>query len=109
MRPIGIPTTEDKIVQGVLYRKVFAPGSAEGRGFFQARGGHRQGSVLSPILGNIYLDRVLDKWFELEVKPRPRGKATPIRFVDDFVICFEPRKMPSGQKQYSGSVWADTG
>ena len=30
-----------------------------------------------------------DLWFELEVKPRLRGRATLIRHADDFIIAFE--------------------
>ena len=48
-----------------------------------------QGSVLSPLLGNVYLHYVLDRWFETEVKPRLQGKATLIRYCDDFLIGFE--------------------
>jgi retron-type reverse transcriptase len=51
--------------------------------------GTTQGSVLSPLLGNVYLHHVLDLWFETEVKPRLRGRATLIRYADDFVIGFE--------------------
>lgn len=51
--------------------------------------GTAQGSVLSPILGNIYLHHVLDVWFEREVKPRLAGEATLVRYADDFVIAFE--------------------
>ena len=47
------------------------------------------GGVLSPLLGNVYLHYVLDLWFETEVKPRLRGKATLIRYCDDFIIGFE--------------------
>jgi hypothetical protein len=32
---------------------------------------------------------VLDKWFEDEVRPRMRRKATLVRFADDFVMTFE--------------------
>ena len=32
---------------------------------------------------------MLDLWFETEVKPRLRGKATLIRYADDFLIGFE--------------------
>jgi hypothetical protein len=39
--------------------------------------------VLSPLIGNVYLHYVLDRWFETEVKPRLRGKATLIRYADD--------------------------
>lgn len=53
--------------------------------------GTAQGSILSPILGNIYLHHVLDLWFERQAKPRLRGRATLIRYADDFVIAFERR------------------
>jgi hypothetical protein len=48
-----------------------------------------QGSVLSPLLGNVYLHYALDRWFERRVKPRLRGQATLVRYADDFVIGFE--------------------
>ncbi len=54
--------------------------------------GTAQGSVLSPLLGNIYLHYVLDRWFEREVKPRLRGRACLIRYADDFIIGFERRE-----------------
>jgi group II intron reverse transcriptase/maturase len=48
-----------------------------------------QGQVISPFLANIYLHHVLDRWFEDEVKPRLKGKAFVVRYVDDAVICFQ--------------------
>jgi len=48
-----------------------------------------QGSVLSPLLANVYLHYVLDQWFEREVKPRLRGEAYIIRYADDFICAFE--------------------
>jgi RNA-directed DNA polymerase len=50
--------------------------------------GSPQGGVISPLLANIYLHYVLDRWFEEEVKPRLQGKAYLVRFADDFVILF---------------------
>jgi len=44
--------------------------------------GTAQGSVLSPLLGNVMLHSALDLWFETEVKPRLRGRATLIRYAD---------------------------
>lgn len=32
---------------------------------------------------------LLDLWFEKIVKPRLRGEAHMVRFVDDFVVCFQ--------------------
>src|SRR5262249_32377778 len=51
-----------------------------------------QGSGLSPLLGNVYLHHVLDRWFEREVKLKLRGEAVLLRFCDDFVITFERRE-----------------
>jgi RNA-directed DNA polymerase len=51
--------------------------------------GTPQGGVISPILSNIYLHKVLDEWFEAAVKPRLRGQAFLIRFADDFVMVFQ--------------------
>ena len=48
-----------------------------------------QGSVLSPLLANVYLHYVLDQWFEREVRPRLRGEAYIVRYADDFLCAFE--------------------
>jgi retron-type reverse transcriptase len=55
----------------------------------EATEGTPQGGVISPILSNIFLHHVLDKWFEDVVRPRMRGEATLVRFADDFVMTFE--------------------
>ena len=51
--------------------------------------GTPQGGVISPLLANVFLHEVLDKWFVTEVKPRLKGKAELIRFADDYVILCE--------------------
>lgn len=48
-----------------------------------------QGSVLSPLLANVYLHYVLDQWFEQEVRPRLRGEAYLVRYADDFICAFQ--------------------
>ena len=50
--------------------------------------GTPQGGVISPLLANIYLHEVLDRWFVEQVLPRMRGPAHLIRYADDFVIVF---------------------
>ena len=64
-------------------------GVLDGEVFWEPQLGIVQGSVLSPLMGNVYLHYGLDRWFETEVKPRLRGKATLIRYGDDFLIGFE--------------------
>lgn len=56
------------------------------------RKGTPQGGVISPLLANIYLHYVLDKWFHKVVKPRLCGEAELIRFADDFVILVKDKR-----------------
>jgi group II intron reverse transcriptase/maturase len=51
--------------------------------------GSPQGSVISPLLANVYLHEVLDCWFAEVVVPHCRGKVILIRYADDFVIGCE--------------------
>jgi RNA-directed DNA polymerase len=83
---------EVRVVDGSLQRligKCLHVGVLDGEMLVEPELGTAQGSVLSPLLGNVYLHYVLDLWFETEVKPRLRGKATLIRYCDDFIIGFE--------------------
>jgi group II intron reverse transcriptase/maturase len=54
--------------------------------------GTPQGGVISPLLSNIYLHEVLDKWFVETVKPRCGGNSFMVRFADDFVMGFQRRE-----------------
>jgi group II intron reverse transcriptase/maturase len=53
--------------------------------------GTPQGGSISVLLSNLYLHYVLDLWFERSVKPRLRGDAYLVRYIDDFVLCFQYR------------------
>jgi RNA-directed DNA polymerase len=53
--------------------------------------GTPQGGSISVLLSNVYLHYALDLWFERVVKPRLQGEAYLVRYIDDFVLCFQYR------------------
>jgi group II intron reverse transcriptase/maturase len=96
---------QTRVADGSLLRligKCLHVGVLDGEEYSRPEIGTAQGSVLSPILGNVYLHYVLDLWFEAEVRPRMRGRATLIRYADDFIIGFE-------REDDARRVWAAPG
>lgn len=54
--------------------------------------GTPQGGVISPLLSNIYLHEVFDRWFAEVVQERMEGRVFAVRFADDLVIGFTHRR-----------------
>ena len=75
-----------------LIGKCLHVGVLDGDEFSRPDEGTAQGSIISPILGNVYLHHVLDRWFEDEVKASLVGRARMIRYCDDFVMGFERKE-----------------
>jgi RNA-directed DNA polymerase len=48
--------------------------------------------VISPMLANVYLHHVLDRWWAEEIRPRLLGKGELVRYADDFVMVFQHRR-----------------
>jgi RNA-directed DNA polymerase len=53
--------------------------------------GTPQGGIVSPLLSNIFLHEVVDKWFVETVKPCLKGRSCMVRYADDLVMGFEAK------------------
>src|SRR6202049_790526 len=74
-----------------LIRRWLKAGVLEDGEVHPSEEGTPQGGSISVLLSNLYLHHVLDLWFERVVKGRLRGEARLVRYIDDFVICFQYR------------------
>jgi RNA-directed DNA polymerase len=74
-----------------LIRRWLKAGVLEDGAVHPSEQGTPQGGSISVLLSNVYLHYVLDLWFERVVKGRLRGQARLVRYIDDFVICFQYR------------------
>ena len=72
-----------------LIRKWLKAGILEDGIVTVADRGTGQGSVISPLLGNIYLHYVFDLWAERWRRQEARGDMIVVRYADDLVAGFE--------------------
>jgi group II intron reverse transcriptase/maturase len=75
-----------------LIRRWLKAGILEEDEIYPNEEGTPQGGSISVLLSNLYLHYVLDLWFDRVVKPRLRGEAYLVRYIDDFVVCFQYRE-----------------
>ncbi len=61
--------------------------------------GITQGAVISPLLANVFLDEVLDRWFGDVLLPKLWGTAHLVRYADDAVILFSD-ELEARQQQF---------
>ena len=81
-----------RITDGVMNRLIMGwlKAGVMKEGTWQAtESGTPQGGIVSPLLANLYLNDVLDQWFEREVKPLLKANAILVRYADDAVLCFK--------------------
>ena len=74
-----------------LIRRWLKAGVLEDGELYPNEAGTPQGGSISVLLSNLYLHYVLDLWFEHVVQPRLKGDAYLVRYIDDFVVCFQYR------------------
>lgn len=68
-----------------LIEKFLKAGYVDHEMMIKSEEGTPQGSILSPMLSNIYLHHVLDTWFENVTKKHTKGYCELIRYADDFL------------------------
>ena len=76
----------------MLIRKLLKAGILESDNLYIGDDGTPQGSILSPVLANIYMYYVLVRWFDEIVKPNCHGFASIINYADDFICCFQRKQ-----------------
>lgn len=54
--------------------------------------GTPQGGIVSPMLSNIYLHELLDKWYAEVVLKRIRERSFMVRYADDAILGFENKE-----------------
>ena len=85
---------DQRVRDGVLRRAIhkwLKAGILEDGVLRSPTAGTPQGGVISPLLANIYLHTVVDRWFHEDLLPRLRGQAFLVRYVDDVVMVFSNR------------------
>jgi group II intron reverse transcriptase/maturase len=75
-----------------LIQKWLKAGVMEDGRWFETEEGTPQGSVISPILANLYLHYVLDVWAQAWRKKVARGDMIVVRYADDAVLGFQKRE-----------------
>ena len=74
-----------------LIQKWLKAGVSEDGEWSETKVGTPQGSVVSPLLANVYLHYVFDLWIEAWRKKVARGDIIVVRYADDLVVGFESR------------------
>src|SRR6516162_5125753 len=74
-----------------LIQKWLKAGVSEDGQWSETRVGTPQGSVVSPLLANVYLHYTFDLWVEAWRKKVAKGDVIVLRYADDLVVGFEHR------------------
>ncbi len=82
---------QDGVIRRTLHKWLKAGVMESGQVFYPGKGSP-QGGVISPMIANIYLHEVLDKWFVEIVQPRLAAPARLVRYADDFAILFKSER-----------------
>jgi len=88
-----------KLIKGISYRvndfnlirliwRMLKAGTFKDGKRIESTEGIPQGSIVSPMIANIFLHWSIDKWFE-RIKKQIKGKTDYIRYADDMLFFFQ--------------------
>ena len=91
LRKILAKRMRDGVITRLIGKWLKAGVMEEGNVFYPEHG-TPQGGVVSPLLSNIYLHEVLDRWFTEVVLHHLQGRGFLVRFADDALMAFTHRQ-----------------
>src|SRR5437762_13407085 len=86
-----------------LIKKWLKAGVLEDGEWSETEKGTPQGSVISPLLANVYLHYVFDLWVQHWRKRRAAGEVIVVRYADDSVLGSNIARTQSGSSGNGGS------
>ena len=86
---IGHRVADPRILR--LIQKWLRAGVSEDGQWSKTEVGTPQGSVISPLLANVYLYYVFDQWVQQWRTRSARGDVVVVRYADDFIVGFQHR------------------
>ena len=86
MRCLEMHIQDRKLLR--LIKRFLKVGIMEGTNYIKGEIGTPQGSILSPILANIYMYYMLVKWTE-NIEAEMNGFISLTNYADDFIVCFQ--------------------
>jgi group II intron reverse transcriptase/maturase len=90
VRCLEVRVTDKKFIRYIV--RFLKSGIMEDGEYRNTEKGTPQGGVISPILANIYLHYVLDRWFLSNVSTKSKGYTDLVRYCDDFIICVQYKR-----------------
>lgn len=89
MRFVECRVTDPRMLR--LIQKWLRAGVSEEGQWSKTTVGTPQGAVISPLLANIYLHNVLDRWV-IDWRKKAQGDVIFVRYADDFVMGFQHKQ-----------------
>jgi len=87
MKFLGHEIADENLLRYI--KRFMKAGIMEAGQYTETETGVPQGGLCSPVMANVYLHYVIDKWFDVRVTKECGGECSMVRYADDAVFCFE--------------------